>query len=36
MKIMILGATGGTGRLAIEQALARGYQVVVYGSVKVD
>lgn len=30
MKIMILGATGGTGRLAVEQALARGYQVVVY------
>lgn len=30
MKIMILGATGGTGRLAVEQALARGYQVIAY------
>jgi uncharacterized protein YbjT (DUF2867 family) len=30
MKIAVLGATGATGRLVIEQALARGDQVVAY------
>jgi uncharacterized protein YbjT (DUF2867 family) len=27
MKILVLGATGGTGRLIVTQALARGYEV---------
>ena len=26
-KILVLGATGGTGRLVVSQALARGYDV---------
>lgn len=30
MKIVILGATGATGRLLVEQALTRGDQVVAY------
>lgn len=30
MQIMVLGATGKTGLLAVEKALARGYQVVAY------
>lgn len=30
MNITILGATGKTGRLAVEQALARGFQVKIY------
>ena len=30
MKITVFGATGGTGRQIIEQALASGYQVVAY------
>lgn len=27
MKITVIGATGGTGRLVVDQALARGYEV---------
>ena len=27
LKVLVLGATGGTGRLIVEQALARGYEV---------
>ena len=30
MKIVVLGATGRTGRLVVEQALARGDEVIVY------
>lgn len=30
MKVVIIGANGGTGRLAVAQALARGHQVVAY------
>ena len=30
MKIVVLGATGLTGRLVVEQALTRGDQVVAY------
>jgi putative NADH-flavin reductase len=30
MKILIFGATGGTGRLLVDQALAEGNQVVAY------
>jgi putative NADH-flavin reductase len=30
MKIAVLGATGRTGRLVVEQALKRGHQVIVY------
>ena len=30
MNITVIGATGGTGRLVIEQALARGHQVTAY------
>lgn len=30
MKITVLGATGKTGLLVVEQALARGYEVVAY------
>jgi putative NADH-flavin reductase len=30
MKIVIFGAAGGTGRLLVEQALAKGYQVTAF------
>jgi uncharacterized protein YbjT (DUF2867 family) len=30
MRIVVLGATGGTGRLVIEQAVARGHEIVAY------
>jgi uncharacterized protein YbjT (DUF2867 family) len=30
MKIVVLGATGRTGRLVVEQALMRGDEVVAY------
>ena len=30
MKITVIGATGGTGRLVLEQALARGYEVTAF------
>lgn len=30
MRIAVFGATGGTGKLLVEQALALGYQVVAY------
>jgi uncharacterized protein YbjT (DUF2867 family) len=30
MKIVVLGATGRTGRLVVEQALTRGHEVVAY------
>jgi uncharacterized protein YbjT (DUF2867 family) len=30
MKITVFGATGGTGRLLVEQVLASGYQVVAF------
>lgn len=30
MKITVIGATGGTGRLVVEQALARGYSVSAF------
>ena len=30
MKLIVLGATGATGRLVVEQAVARGHEVVAY------
>lgn len=40
MKVVIFGANGKTGRLLLEQALAKGYQVVAYvrkaGSIQTD
>jgi uncharacterized protein YbjT (DUF2867 family) len=30
MRVVILGATGGTGRLLVEQAIERGHEVVAY------
>jgi len=29
MKVLVLGATGGTGRLIVRDALAKGHSVVV-------
>lgn len=30
MNIVVLGASGGTGRLIVEQALAAGHEVVAF------
>ena len=30
MKLLIFGATGGTGRLLVEQAIAQGHQVTAF------